>query len=196
MASKGYFIVLEGIDGCGKTTIANLLAKQFRNVWVTKEPTTQTAAGKKIQAILQHKQSAPPALAMQKLYIADRIVHTKKIEAALARGKTVICQRYAISTFAYGTAFGVTKKDLQHDFLKPDATILLDLPAQEAMKRIEMRKENREYFEKKEKLEKIRKKYLALAKSFGATVVDARPAPELLINQLTKIVRRRIIQEK
>ena len=184
MVSDGLFIVLEGIDGCGKTTIANLIAKHLDKVVITKEPTLQTSAGKKIHAILQHKQPAPSSLQMQKLYISDRVAHTKKIEAALAKGKTVICQRYALSTFAYGTAFGVPLKDLKHDFLKPDITILLDLPANEAMKRIASRKKNHEYFEKREKLAKIRKKYLKLAKKFKAVLVDARPKPEIIVKKI------------
>lgn len=183
MASNGKFIVLEGIDGCGKTTIATLLAKKLGNTWITKEP---TSANKKIQAILRHQQSAPSPLELQKLYIADRLSHTKKIKRILET-RNVICQRYAMSTFAYGTAFGVSQKDLQHDFLKPDMTFLLDIPVELAMKRIAGRKQDREYFEKKEKLAKIRKKYLALdrKKIFGKIIkIDARPAPEIIAKKI------------
>ncbi len=194
MASKGRFIVLEGIDGCGKTTIALRLAKMLRSgqakIIVTKEPTTQTATGKKIQVILQHKQPAPTAREMQQIYITDRFAHTKKIHAELAKGKTVICQRYAMSTFAYGSAFGVPHKDMEHDFLKPDITILLDLSAEEAMKRIASRKQGREYFEKKEKLAKIRKKYLGLANKFDAEIVDAKPAPEVIVERIWDILKK------
>lgn len=189
MASKGFFIVLEGIDGCGKSTIAKLLAKKL-NVWSTKEPTPG------LQKRIEAARSKLSVLDMQKLYIADRIAHTNKIKAALVKGKTVICQRYALSTFAYGTAFGVSQKDLQHDFLTPDITFLLDLPAQEAMKRITMRKETKEFFEKKEKLEKIRKAYLKLAKSHHALIIDARATPDVLIKELTDVISRRIIEEK
>src|SRR3989344_5348600 len=112
MASLGKFIVLEGIDGCGKTTIAGLLAKKMK-AWSTKEPT------RKLQKKIEATRSKLSVLDMQKLYIADRITHTKKIKTTLAKNKTVICQRYAMSTFAYGSAFGVKKKDIEHDFLMP-----------------------------------------------------------------------------
>jgi len=182
---NGLFIVLEGIDGCGKTTVAKLLAKKIENTLITKEP---TAASKKIHAVLRHRAVAPSPLDFQRLYIADRLAHIQNvIKPALAAGKTVVCQRYALSTFAYGTAFGVSQKDLEHDFLKPDATFLLDLPAELAMERIASRKENVEYFEKKEKLEKIRKKYLKLRKQreFGKVILtDARLKPEVIAKKI------------
>ena len=185
---QGKFIVLEGIDGCGKTTIAQLLAKKIKNTWVTKEPTTETPAGKKIQAILRHKQPAPAPLIMQQLYITDRKAHTKKIKAALAKGKIVICQRYALSTLAYGTAFGISQKALLHPYIKPDLTVLLDLPAEEAMKRIASRKQGREYFEKKEKLAKIRKQYLKLAKKYKAVIIDAKPATKVIVEKILSLL--------
>ncbi|MEK7615584.1 MAG: dTMP kinase [Patescibacteria group bacterium] len=182
MTSRGKFIVLEGIDGCGKTTIANLLAKHLGNCLITKEP---TAASKKIHSILQHRATPPSPLEFQKMYIADRMKHIQKVVMpALKKGKTVICQRYAMSTFAYGTAFGVAEKDLKHDFLKPDVIFLLDLPADLAMKRIASRKQGREYFEKREKLAKIRMKYMKLAKKFNAVVVDAKPKPERIVKKI------------
>ena len=175
------FIVLEGIDGCGKTTVAKLLAEKC-NALVTKEP---TAGSKKIHQILRHHVTAPSPLEMQELYIADRLEHIKRvIEPALAKGKNVICQRYALSTYAYGTAFGVSQKDLKHDFLEPDATFLLDLSAKDAIKRIEKRKKTKEYFEKEKKLEKIRKQYLKLAKQHKAIIIDAMPSPEVIVEEI------------
>ena len=112
----------------------------------------------------------------------------KVIAPALAKGKTVICQRYALSTFAYGLAFGVSLADMKHDFLKPDMTILLDLPAKEAMKRIATRKQGREYFEKEVFLEKIRKKYLKLSKTHSAIIIDAKPAPEQIVDNIVDLI--------
>ena len=189
MASKGFFLVLEGIDGCGKTTIAKLLAKLL-NTLVTKEPTRISVAGKKIHAILRHRQSAPKPTDFQKLYIQDRLEHIKNyIAPALAKNKIVICQRYAMSTFAYGMAFGVSLQAMRHDFLKPDMTFLLDLPARLAMARIASRQKAREYFEKKEKLEKIRKKYLALAKKFDVKIIDARPSPQRIVDKIMDVIK-------
>lgn len=199
MASRGKFIVLEGIDGCGKSTIALRLAARLRSasstrVLITKEPTCTSAAGKKIHAILRHREPAPTPAELQKLYIADRKAHIANvIRPALAAGKTVICQRYAMSTYAYGMAFGVSRRQLAHRFLKPDLTILLDLSAAEAMRRIAGRGRSKEYFEKQEELEKVRKEYLKLArnKEFGRVIVlDARSVPRVLISQVDTILAR------
>ena len=193
MKNKGFFLVLEGIDGCGKTTIALRLAKRLRsgqaNVIVTKEP---TVANKKIHAILRQRTEAPRPLDFQKLYIADRLAHIKNvIKPALAKGKIVICQRYALSTFAYGMAFGVKLNDMKHDFLKPNMTILLDLAAKEAMRRIASRKQGREYFEKEVFLEKIRKQYLALAKKQNAKIIDALLSPKEIVDNLMDLITAR-----
>ncbi len=190
MASKGRFIVLEGIDGCGKTTIAKLLAPRLKAL-VTREPTS-TGSGKKIHDILRHRVKAPSSVEFQKLYITDRHEHLKRvILPALALGKNVICQRYVLSTFAYGMAFGVAYEDMKHQVPKPDITFLLDLPATEAMKRIVSRKQSNEYFEKLKKLEKVRRQYRLLAKhkEFGKIIVlNALQTPHVLISKIDDIL--------
>ena len=193
---KGKFIVLEGIDGCGKTTIAKLLAVKLRKagntVLVTKEPTRTTVAGKKIYQILQHQISAPSPLDFQKLYIADRLEHTQKtIEPAIAQGTVVICQRYALSTFAYGMAFRVPRDKLEHEFLEPDMTFFLKLSVMDAMERIRSRDQGTEYFEKRERLRKISSAYNTLVqqKNFGPIVVlEAVFSPHVLISQICALL--------
>ncbi len=195
MASNGRFIVLEGIDGCGKTTIAKLLAAKLRKagkkVIVTGEP-TNGPIGKKIHDILRGTLPMPQPVDFQKLYIADRLEHTKRIiKPALAKGMIVICQRYALSTFAYGTAFGVSQTALQHIFIKPDMTFLLDLSGKEAMKRITKRGNEQEYFEKQQRLEKIRATYQKLAswrKLGKILILDARETPLVLITQIDEML--------
>lgn len=193
MASRGLFIVLEGIDGCGKTTVAQALSRRLRQAGkktlITKEPTLSSAPGKKIAAILQHKLPAPPPTDFQKLYIADRLRHIEKtLRPALSKGVIVICQRYALSTYAYGTAFGVAEKDLMHDVLKPDATFFLDIKVSLALKRIAARNQEVEYFEKRTLLKKIDRAYKQLMrnkKQWPVTVLDASEAPGAIV---TKIV--------
>ena len=192
---RGTFIVLEGIDGCGKTTIAKLLAAKLRKagekVIVTGEP-TNGPIGKKIHDILQGKLPAPAPIDFQKLYIADRLYHTERIiKPVLMSGSTVICQRYALSTFAYGTAFGVSRGALRHNFMKPDMTFFLDLSAEDAMRRIKRRGDGTEYFEKQNRLEKVSVAYrkLARGRSFGPiTTLDAMLSPRMLISQIDTIL--------
>lgn len=134
------FISLEGIEGCGKTTqleylSAYLTAKGRAHV-VTREP-GGTAIGNKIRSILLDPASkALVATAELLLYLADRAQHIESlIKPCLAKGKIVLCDRYFDATVVYqGFARGLDTgfiRDLHRIIfqdLKPDITLLLDLP--------------------------------------------------------------------
>ncbi len=141
------FITLEGIEGSGKTTqvkeIDKFLQKMGHDCIITREP-GGTGIGKKIRGILlDPENSRLDHSAELLLYAADRSHHIKTIiQPALAEGKTVICDRFSDATTAYqGFARGLDMKkinllqDLVLDGLKPDITILFDLPAETGLKR-------------------------------------------------------------
>ena len=102
---KGKFIVLEGPDRCGKSTqaklLVNYLIEQGKDVLLTREPGGTPAAEKMRQIVLEPGLNISP-MAELFLYEASRAQHTQeKILPALADGKTVICERYTMSTCAY-----------------------------------------------------------------------------------------------
>ena len=178
------FISLEGIEGSGKSSQINRLVDYFnsRNMkaLVTREP-GGTAIGQKIRAILldpAHKDLSPTAETL--LYMADRAQHLDAlIKPALARGNTVICDRYADATVVYqGYARGLTP-DLMHqlhrllfDDLKPELTLLLDLDPEIGLARAwrqldsgaRSRREGRFEEEKLAFHESVRAGYLDLAR--------------------------------
>lgn len=133
------YITLEGIEGSGKTTqmehIARFLQDRGQDCVRTREP-GGTKIGEKIRAILLDPESSnmDPAAELL-LYTADRVEHVKKVvRPSLAAGKTVLCDRYFDATVAYqGFARGLDIeliRRLHHlilEDLKPDLTILLDL---------------------------------------------------------------------
>jgi len=136
------FITLEGIEGSGKTTqvrhmLEFLASKGFACV-ATREP-GGTKIGKKIRAILLDPASKDmEPLVELLLYTADRAQHVKEIILPLlSAGKTVVCDRYYDATVVYqGFARGINielirelHKSILKD-LKPDITILLDLPSE------------------------------------------------------------------
>jgi len=141
------FITLEGIEGSGKTTQIRYIAEYIKNKGydcvITREP-GGTKIGEKIRAILldSNSKGLDPSAELL-LYTADRIQHVNEIiRPALASGKTVLCDRYFDATVAYqGIARGVDMdliKVLHKRIvgnLKPDITILLDLPAETGLKR-------------------------------------------------------------
>ena len=178
------FITLEGIEGSGKTTqlshIRDFLEGYGRPCVVTREP-GGTSTGRKIRSILLDPQSAglvPRAELL--LYFADRVQHVEQvILPALSAGKIVVCDRYVDATIVYqGIARGVgadlveALHRLLLDDLKPDLTLLFDLPVQTGLARAwqalnqggRPASESRFETENLEFHERIRSGYLALAR--------------------------------
>ena len=169
----GKFIVIEGLDGSGKSAQVDLLIDYLKSkgkeVLLRSEPTTESEAGIKIRKILKGELRAEP-MERQSLFVQDRKGHLESIVIpALKEGKFVVCSRYLFSTIAYGTSDGLNMDTLikmNGDFLLPDLTIYLDVSPEECIKRIEKRGEAKELFEKKEKLIKVEKVYKKLPEIF------------------------------
>lgn len=141
------FITFEGVEGSGKTTQAQLLARKleergFRTL-VTREP-GGAAISEQIRAILlDNKNDGMDPMAEALLYVASRAQFVAEVvRPALAEGVVVICDRYADSTLAYqgyGRGLDVetlrTLNEIATNGLVPDITFLLDLPASEGLQR-------------------------------------------------------------
>jgi dTMP kinase len=154
------FIVLEGIDGCGKSTHAKLLADWLkdggRDVLLTSEP-TDGKVGRLVREILSGRAEVDPrTLAL--LFTADRVEHVREIREAQDAGKAVISDRYYYSTVAYQAAQGVDRKwlmELNRFAPAPDVVVLLDVEAAAGAARAK----SGEIFERKEFLDKVRVEY-------------------------------------
>lgn len=167
---KGKFIVLEGLDGSGKTTQAKLLKEYLESkgmkVYLTSEP-SEGPAGKLLREVMSHNdENEKPLIAG--LYVADRLdhIHNKNngLLVKLKEGCTVLCDRYYLSSLAYqGMDYGLKwvyeANRLAIETLKPDLTLFLDLPAHEAYSRRVKSGSERECFEKEEILEKVNNYY-------------------------------------
>lgn len=143
----GKFIVIEGLDGTGKTTqikkLAEYLESAGEKVHITCEP-TETESGKLIRRVLSGEiKSSPWATAA--LFLADRINHnTDKengIKKYLAEGYTVISDRYYYSTFAYqGCETDLEwAMDIHYgcpELTRPDIVVFLTMPVEKCLERI------------------------------------------------------------
>jgi dTMP kinase len=162
---KGLFIVIEGLDGSGKSTQATLLFEWLKkhgyNPLLTHEPTYEKI-GSLLREFYLKKVDLPKVDAL--LFAADREEHVKTvILPALEQGKTVISDRYYYSSVAYQTAQGLELRwllELNKFFPRPDLTIIIDTMPEECIKRVEKAKPEKVKFENVEFLRKVRKNYL------------------------------------
>jgi dTMP kinase len=174
---KGKFIVLEGIDGSGKTTQLKLLGDKLKDrglpVLHTREP-GGTRIGDKIREILlnpEYKELVPRAEAF--LYAAARAQHVAQvILPALAKGTIVLCDRFLDSSLAYqGFGRGIEVSLLERinepatDGLVPDLTIILDFCTEDGMDRINQSGRRIDRIEREAGAfhQRVRMGYLALA---------------------------------
>lgn len=175
----GFFIVIEGIDGTGKSTqVKNLGAwfeKQGREVVLSREPTNGPWGRKLRESAATGRLSPEDEL---QYFLNDRRQHVEElIKPALADGNVVILDRYYFSTMAYQGARGfdpVEIRRLNEAFAPvPDLLLILDLDVDTAHQRIGHRGDGTNEFEKRESLEKCREIFLSLKDEPFVRVVDA-----------------------
>lgn len=189
----GLFISFEGIDGSGKSTQARLLAEHLRStgreVVLTREPGGSPGAEEIRALVLQGDPERWSAETELLLFTAARRDHLERtIRPALARGATVICDRFADSTRMYQ---GLSRGDLRgavdtlHALMigvEPDVTLLIDMDPEAALARAKARATAEERFEDfgLPLQQKMRAGFLALAAEFSDRfrIVDGNRAPE------------------
>lgn len=195
---RGKLITLEGIDGSGKSTVAEKLQKNpeikaFKPVF-TREPTRGTLTGNAVEKAIQ---SDTDQLAELFLFTADHAEHLAKlIKPALEKGKIVISDRYSDSRYAYQ---GMTLKthlenplewvkDLHRGWtIVPDLTFLFDIRPEISIERCGKRGEQSK-FEKLEFLRGVREIFLKLAADDPERfiVIDASRSPEYIEKEVVK----------
>ena len=181
MSARGRFITLEGPEGSGKTTAARHLAEWLQGRGIPTVLTAEpggTPLGEEVKRIVLHMRGMSDDLdprADALLYAAGRAQHVARvIRPALDRGEWVVCSRYIDSSLAYqGAGYGNDPDEMRQlqsfatDGLRPDLTILLDVPVEVGLERTRRRREwNR--FEDTEEVaffERVRSAYLRMAEA-------------------------------
>ena len=159
MAEDSLFIVIEGLDGAGKTGIARQLYATLsqthtERVALTYEPHDPSAAGLYIRNTLTKRIKVSP-LALALAFALNRADHIDQIInpffAASSEPRIVICDRYVLSSLVYQSTGGLTMDDiygLNRRARQPDLTLLLNVSPHQCYARMRNRPQDRELFEK------------------------------------------------
>lgn len=195
---SGRFVVLEGLDGCGKSTQLQALQAWLPSsgllapgggLLVTREP-GGTALGQALRQMLLHPpgEAAPGPTAELLLYAADRAQHVQQtIRPALERGDWVLSDRFSGSTAAYqgygrGLSLGLiaTLETIATGGLAPDLTLWLDLPLAESLRRRGGRQADRIEAAGEAFLQRVGDGFAVLARERGWLRVDGDAEPGLV----------------
>ena len=203
--NRNSFIVIEGIDGSGKSTLVENLKNMFskkknqNRFSFFYEPTKKSRWGIELREILKTSQRVDEALneKLIELYKKDRLWDIKKnIRPALENLETVIVDRYYFSTAAYQ---GLNKTQTQSilrtyendsKIIKPNILIYLDLKPTLALERITKRSSQKQIFEYKRTLERIYENYSYILKNLSGSMkvihINASLKPKKLLEHISK----------
>jgi dTMP kinase len=199
---RGILVVIEGIDGAGKTTQAALLHDYLKNrglpVILTREP-TDSVYGQKIRRLAKGGRHLMTPEEEYRLFIEDRKLHvTMLIQPALDDHKIVIMDRYYLSTIAYQGAIGVDQKKIRTENEAfspvPDVVYILQAPPGEGIHRIQNgRKEAPDNFEKKDYLARVAKIFDSMTEDYVVRI-DGCDTPDgvhrQIVNHIDGLVNR------
>ena len=205
---KGKFIVIEGIDGSGKTTQINKLSKWLieanlipknNQLVVTREP-GGTKLGQSIRSLLLDTsiEKSPDSITELLLYAADRAQHVNEIiRPSLNKGDWVISDRFCGSTLAYqgyGRKLDIKLiKDLETiatQGISPDITFLLDIPVEESIKRRISRSDDRIEKEGTDFLKNVSLGFQVLSEDNKWKKISALNSEERIISEIKHEIKK------
>ncbi len=203
--SRGKFITFEGIDGCGKTTQAEmlleLLEKQELSISFVREPGGDPIS-ESIRKLLLHSEEIMSDRAEALLMIASRAQLTDKVILPhLLNGRWMIADRYADSTLAYqGGGRGLNSTALEEInyfgtyTLKPDLTFFIDISVEEANKRMSVSRDRIEK-EGQEFQQRVRDFYTNLHSKEPERVIliNGENSIDVIHNEISSIVNEKLI---
>ena len=170
MDNRGYFIVFEGCDGCGKTTQTELLRAAIaratgRSCIYEREPDLRNIAGAIIRSALHGGVKVLPE-SMAYLHVADRLEHIDFLLPILNSGTSVVCDRYYLSNMAYNSTSRISMEQVYElnrpcfETLRPDLFVFLDVPPEVTKLRRTSERADSEIYDADEKQIRIRGNYL------------------------------------
>lgn len=197
---RGKFIVLEGIDGSGKTTQIKRLVKALPDIYTTMEPTCGEM-GRLLRKYLSGELKSD-SRAIAALFAADRLDHVANTETGILNkinnGITVVSDRYYFSSYAYQGVdvdmdWVVSLNSQAKALLKPDLQIFIDISPQTAMDRITLGRDAVDVYEEIGRLSATREKFLDIIRGCpdeNVVIVDGNCTEEKVAERILKEVKR------
>lgn len=199
--AKGKYIVFEGIDGAGKSTLISKLANHIRSndekVRSTCEPTSNPI-GSMIRHILSGRIDMSEET-IAALFLADRIDHlqnkTNGILKYINSGYHILGDRYYLSSYAYHVPhvsldWVISANSVCAELLKPDIILYIDISVDESLHRITNNRQELDLFENRERITKVRDNYNTAIQRVKDTenivIINGEQNPDLVFNDIIK----------
>jgi dTMP kinase len=199
---NSFFLVLEGLDGSGKTEVARRLADVLRvslgeRLMHTYEPHDHSAAGDFIRQVLA-KQFTVSSRTLVLAYALNRADHNERVIAPFFDGgdeRMIVCDRYYLSSLVYNTSAELPIEkvmELNSSARRPDLILFLDASEETCYQRMGTRGGDRELFD--DKLAEMRERYahaIAFLRDRGETIVTINADPGLLdvLNSIIAVLK-------
>jgi len=191
MRKKGFFICVEGLDGCGKTTQARLLVKRLKKSYgavYTVEP-SRGKIGTFIKKYCLHGKKRLSSVVEALLFAADRFEHVEnEIHPTLNKGILVVSDRYVYSSLAYQGAAGLDSEWIEkvnEHALRPDLAIYIDVDPEIVVKRLKRKKS---VMEKLETQRKVREVYMKFVENGQLVKVDGNKSRKEVADEILTVV--------
>lgn len=197
---EGKLITFCGLDGCGKTTIINMLKDKLEKkgikVILTKQPTDDVRRSKMFRSFMDtpnHEKYEYRALSL--MAASDRVQHSNKvILPLLEEEQSVISDRYIYSCLANLRARGYKKDnwiyEIAKDIPKPDLSFFLDVPVELAVSRVRSREDEKDRYIDLKLQHRLRKEYINICSASGGILVSTQNDIEDTFSQVWSHVEK------
>lgn len=197
------FIVIEGVDGSGKTTQIELLKKRFKEqqlkIMDTHEP-SDGPVGMLIRNVMKERIQTDPST-VAALFVADRLDHINNpvngMKKRMEEGYNIICSRYYFSNYAFQSEYVpidwlVSCNSLCKEYLQPDLVFYLSVDPETCSKRIAAGRVDIEIYETLEKITRTHQEFLEVFDQYGKDenihIIDGNRSIEETGRQIWDIV--------
>ena len=192
MGARGFFICVEGLDGCGKTTQTKLLVRRLRRkryaAIYTAEP-SRGKIGKFIKRHCLHGEKRVSSIIEALLFAADRFEHVEDvIVPAIGKGKIVVSDRYVYSSLAYQGAAGLDSEwiaKVNEHAIHPDLAFFIDVKPEVVVKRLKPKKSVMENLQTQQK---VREVYMKFVENGELVKIDGNGSVQEVAESILKAV--------